>query len=126
MKQNLPPLEQGLLQAMHALDSQIAREMQRSPEQLERHGLTKWEPYSKRIESVCAFLLESLGGRKMELDSIIVLSQALIKCLQIVAEDLGEEGLGKMRAGYCLAAFENMARTCQAGIQRLKREPLLA
>jgi len=41
-KPKAPPLEQGLLTAMKAIDNQIAREMQRSPAEREAPGMQKW------------------------------------------------------------------------------------
>ncbi len=117
-----PPLEEGLLMAMRALDNQIAREMQRDPAALERAGVLKWEPFTTRIERVCAFVLNSVGDDQIELDSILVLAQAMTKTLSIMIEDLESKGLGKVRSDYCLSAMENIARDANNGLTSLKPE----
>ncbi len=104
----LPPLEEGLLRAMKALDSQIARAMSRTPSQREEHGVQKWEPYSERVERVCILVMQALGEREVELDSVIVLAQAFSKALNLLADDLGEKGLGKMRTNYVLSAAKSI------------------
>jgi hypothetical protein len=114
------PLEQNLLAAMKAIDNQILREMQRSPAELEKHGVQKWEPYQKRIENISALILNSLGGEDISLDSLLVLSQATSKALQLIVEELGSEGLGKMRAAYCQRAIEALADNAHKAGQSLK------
>lgn len=114
-----------MLDAMQAIDSQIAREMQRTPAELEQLGVQKWEPYAKRIELISAFILNSLGEQKVELDSALVLAQAFSKSLQIIAEDLGEEGLGQVRSSYCRMAFDNISRSCQSGLAILRDQRAL-
>ena len=121
-QRRLQKLEEGLLQALQALDRQVARELQRSPAELEAHGVLKWEPYQKRIELVCSFILDSLGGREVELDSLIILAQALSKALRLVIDDLGEDGLGQVRSSYCLVALEKIAADAHAGKQALRSE----
>lgn len=103
------PLEVGLRQALQALDNQIAREMQRSPADRELHGVLKWEPFEARVERVSAYLL-SIFGEDIQLDSLIVLSQALVKSLALVVEDCGREGLGDIRARYIERAAEGLVR----------------
>jgi hypothetical protein len=114
------PLEQGLLNAMKALDNQIAREMQRSPAETDKHGVQKWEPYQKRIESVSAFVMNALGGQEVDLDSLLVLAQAMTKCLQLVVEELGQDGLGQVRSSYCQIAMENISKDAYRAGQILK------
>ena len=116
----LSPMEEGILRAMSAVDKQVAREMQRSPAELEVHGVQKWEPYQKRIEFISSFILNLLGDDKVQLDSLLVFSQAFAKTLALVIEDLGEEGLGKLRSDYALAATENIAKDCFKTTQVLK------
>ena len=113
-------LEEGLLQAMRALDNQVARALQRTPAQREIHGVQKWEPYETRVESVTAFILNSLGEGDALLDSVFVLAQAFAKALRLVAEDLGADGLGKMRLEYCLDAFEKIANDAAKGRSELR------
>lgn len=123
-KEQMPPLEAGLLTAMRAIDNQIARAMQRSPEQLEAHGVQKWEPYQQRIESISSFIMTSLGKRHVELDSLLVLSQAFSKSLALIVEDLGEEGLGKVRALYCREALAAIERDASSSSALLAGTPL--
>lgn len=105
----IEPLEGGLRQALQAIDNQIAREMQRSPADREVHGVLKWEPFETRIERVSAYLL-SIFGEDIQLDSLMVLSQALVKTLALVVEDCGREGLGDIRARYIERAAEGLVR----------------
>ncbi|RIL06941.1 MAG: hypothetical protein DCC75_10400, partial [Proteobacteria bacterium] len=101
-------------------DNQIAREMQRDPSKLAAKGVTRWEPFSKRIELIAAFALEKLGNNDVDLDSIIVLAQSYVKALALLVEDLGQGGLGKMRTGYCLDAMERIAADAERGIGLLR------
>jgi hypothetical protein len=103
-------LEEGLLQAMKAIDNQVARAMQRSPEERERLGVQKWEPYESRIEHLTAFILSEVGDNSVTLDSLVVLAQSFTKALRLVSEDLGAEGLGQVRSSYCLDAMEKIER----------------
>ncbi|MBN8548079.1 MAG: hypothetical protein J0M12_02060 [Deltaproteobacteria bacterium] len=116
----LSPMEEGILRAMSAIDKQVAREMQRTPAELDVHGVQKWEPYQKRIEFITSFVLNMLGDEKVQLDSLLVFAQAFAKSLALVVEDLGEEGLGKLRTEYALAATENIAKDCFKTTQQLK------
>lgn len=117
-----PVLESSLMQAMKALDTQIAREMQRSPDEVDAHGVQKWEPIQKRIENTTSFIMNSLGDGDAGLDGVLVLAQAYTKALLLVIEDLGEDGLGKVRTGYCLHAAEALARDSYRMLQSLKNE----
>ncbi len=103
-------LEEGLLQAMKSIDNQIARAMQRSPAEREVHGVQKWEEYESRVEYIAAFLLQEVGDTNLGLDSLLVCAQAFTKALRLVCEDLGDEGLGKLRAAYCRDAMEKIER----------------
>ncbi len=118
-ERQLPPLEQGLLTAMRALDNQIARAMQRSPSEREAHGVQKWEPIATRVENVCAFVLNSLGDEDVTLDSLLVLSQAMAKSLALVVDDLGLEGLGEIRSGYVSSALESIAEDASRTLRGL-------
>ena len=109
-KGRLPPLEEGLLTALQAIDSQIAREMQRDPGARDIRGVQKWEPFEKRIERVTGFVLDQVGDDRVKLDSVLVLSQALAKSLSLLVDELGREGLGEVRSGYCLVAAEALLR----------------
>ncbi len=120
-----PPLEEGLLVALKALDTQIAREMQRDPEDLEKFGVKKWEPYAKRMEIVTSFLLDAIGGQEINLDSLIVFSQATTKALSLIAHDLESKGLGKLRTSYCIEALKRINDDSFRGLQILKNETKL-
>jgi hypothetical protein len=122
----LSPLEEGLLRAMTAIDKQVAREMQRTPSELEVHGVQKWEPYQKRIEFISSFILNSLGDEQAQLDSVLVLSQAFTKSLTLLVADLGVEGLGKLRSDYALAAAESISKDTFKIGQMLKGTEQLA
>lgn len=121
---NENPLEAGLLRALSAIDNQVAREMQRSPEELEKHGVQKWEPYNKRVELITSLLLNSLGDNSIKLDSILVLSKALSKTLSYAVSDLGPSGLGKVRTSYCLDAADEIARDLREIEGRLRDRSL--
>jgi hypothetical protein len=116
----VPPLEDGLLRAMQALDKQVAREMQRTPAERELKGVLKDEPYDKRVENVSSFLLNSLGEEAVTLDSLLILSRSLIKTLYLVVEDLGLEGLGDVRSGYCRTALDSIAQDAHRGLTVLR------
>ena len=119
-REKIPPLQAGLLTALQALDSQIAREMQRQPTEIEVHGVQKWEPISKRVETIAGFLLDAIESQAIELDSVLTLSQAVIKTLSIIVQDLGEKGLGKMRSAYALEALQNIERDARTGLDALR------
>ncbi|MBX7138324.1 MAG: hypothetical protein K1X83_10095 [Oligoflexia bacterium] len=103
-----PPLEEGLTMAMRAIDNQISRAMQRSPQEQQAHGVLKWEPYAERIELVAAHVLNASANQEVELDSVLVLAQSFVKALMLLAEELGSEGMGKVRRSYCLDAAEKI------------------
>lgn len=53
------------------------------------------------------------------LDSILILSQALPRVLALIIEELGEDGLGKLRSAYCenaCAELERFITRCRAGL----------
>jgi hypothetical protein len=119
----LAPLEEGLLQAMQALDRQVAREMQRSPAERELKGVRKWEPYEKRVENVTSFILNSLGEESIALDGVLILAQSFVKSLHLIAEDLGGDGLGEVRAQYFRGALESIAQDISRAETTLKGGP---
>ncbi len=119
-KKRTSPLEDGFIVALRAIDNQIAREMQRSPEDLESHGVRKWEPHSKRVETVTALLLNAVGQRQVDLDSLIVSSQAFVKALRLFAEELDGEGLGHVRAEYVKEAFQRISDDAFKGVDLLR------
>ena len=118
-------LESGLLQAMKAIDNQIARAMQRSPAEREVHGVQKWEPYATRVESITGFLLEEVGDTNVGIDSLLVCAQAFAKALQLVCDELGPDGLGDVRASYCLDAMRHITRDAQLVIDALSDQPMV-
>lgn len=122
MTEKLSPLEEGLLRALRAIDNQIAREMQRTPAELEKLGVQKWEPFNKRIENISAFLIDSISEQSMQLESLIVAAQAFVKVMKIFSEDLGEDGLGKMRSAYMRWAMENLSRDSYESLRALGAE----
>lgn len=114
------PLEAGVLQACQALDNQIARRMQRDPKQKAEHGVQKWEPLQERVEHVASLLVESFGEEEIQLDSLLILTQAFTKALYILTSELGEDGLGEMRSRYCEEAFSNLLRDIERAEAVLK------
>lgn len=124
-KESLPRLEEGLLAALSALDHQVQKEVgRRTPAELATQGVQKWEPYAKRVERICSFVLDQLGANEVGLDSILILAQALPKCLQIAAADLGPTGLGDLRSGYALAAAAGISRDAELIRQALTGEQI--
>jgi hypothetical protein len=116
--------EEGLLQAMKAIDNQIARALQRTPAERELQGVQKWEPYESRIEHVTAFLLNQLGDSEIAFDSLIVFAQAFTKALRFAAEDLGTEGLGAMRTEYCRDAMQKIERDAGKALSEMYGDAL--
>jgi hypothetical protein len=116
-----PPLEAGLRRALRAIDNQIAREMQRTPQKVDSHGVVKWEPIESRVELISSYLL-SLFGEEIELDSLIVLSQAVIKTMSLISEDLGRDGFGEIRSAYIERALEKISRDCLSIKESLRNE----
>ena len=112
-------LEEGLLTALHAIDQQIARAMERSPAEREKEGVQKWGPYTEKIEQVCSLMLSKTGEEEIHLDSLIVIAQASVKALKLITEELGPEGLGKVRSNYCQVAFEQIKRDARSGLIEL-------
>ena len=55
------PMLEGLGQMLKAVERQIGREMQRSPEERERLGVQKWDPFLDRIEKIAASSVEKFG-----------------------------------------------------------------
>ena len=122
MSEQRGKLEEGLLQAMKAIDNQVARAMQRTPAERESQGVQKWEAYETRVEQVAAQILNDLGEQEVTLDSVIVLAQAFTKALRLVTHDLGVEGLGSTRSAYCLDAMGKIERDAQRVARDLGEE----
>ena len=117
--------EELLLRAMRAIDNQIAREMQRSPAELEEHGVKKWEPMEKRAELTVSTVLNSLGDNEIQCESVLVIAQALCKVIFLVTEDLGPDGLGKVRAEYFREAIRKITRDMQHADKALQESDAL-
>jgi hypothetical protein len=113
-------LEEGLSQAMHAIDTQVARAMQRSPSERDVMGVQKWEPYDTRVEHITAYILNELGDNSVGLDSVLVLAQAFTKALRLATEDLGSDGLGAVRTSYCVDAMEKVTRDAGRALAELR------
>lgn len=124
-KEKLQPLEEAILRAMKAIDNQVAREMQRAPDERDSHGVQKWKPYDTRIEGLTAFILNKLGENEVELDGLLVLSQAFARALRFVVDDLGTEGLGTVRSEYCRKALETLADDGRRGLDNLREGELM-
>jgi len=118
-------MEEGLLQAMRAIDNQIARALQRTPAEREAHGVQKWEPYESRVEHLVAFILNQLGDSSASLDSLFVLSQSFTKALRLASEDLGPDGLGAMRSAYCIDTMEKIGRDAAKALNELRASKLV-
>ncbi|MCB0352244.1 MAG: hypothetical protein KDD64_01930 [Bdellovibrionales bacterium] len=124
-KQKPTAFPDGFIKALRALDNQILREMQRTPEEIERLGVRRFEPQRTRMESTTAILMEAFGRNDIELDSILVCSQALVKALYFIIEDLEREGLGKVRSEYCQGALDSLSEDVRKALQILQRDPHL-
>ena len=119
-------LEENLLNTLRAFDNQILRALQREPSKRDSEGVQKWQIYQNKIEDCCSFLLNSVGDRQIDLDGLIILTQALSKTLNLICEDLGAEGLGKLRTDYIKSTFDKISRDAQDANSRLSQEPLLS
>ncbi|MCC6954042.1 MAG: hypothetical protein IT290_07980 [Deltaproteobacteria bacterium] len=120
-EEKLSRAEEGLRQAMQAVDSQVSREVfRRDPAEKEKEGVQAWAPIDDRIERTSSFVLNMLGENEVQLESLLVFAQAFPKVLQLLIEDLGEEGLGKVRTTYCLEAAKRIAQTAERTAEALK------
>ena len=117
-------LEDGLITAMRAIDNQVARAMQRTPTERDVHGVSKWEPYETRVENVTAFILNELGDTSVSLDAVFVLAQAFTKALRLASEDLGADGLGKVRSEYCIDCMQKIENDAVKTLSHLRSEGL--
>ncbi len=116
-KPKTPILDESLIKALEAIDNQIRRTVDsRTPSDRAVAGVQKWKPYEDRIERLTTLLLDNFGTN-VGLDSILVLSQVMIKSLTIVTEDLGEDGLGKLKSTYVRDTINNL----EIELERLKR-----
>jgi hypothetical protein len=105
--EKLPLLDESLIRALELIDSQIARAMERTPEEREVGGVQKWKPMEERVERLSTLLLDHFGDR-VQLDSVVVLSQVFIKVLSILCQEMGTEGLGEIRSIYVQDALRKL------------------
>jgi hypothetical protein len=98
--------------------------MQRTPAEREVHGVSKWEPYESRVENVTAFILNQLGENEVSLDSVFVFAQAFTKVLRLASEDLGADGLGKVRTEYCIDTMEKIASDSSKTLSEIRSQHL--
>ena len=84
----LPLMDESLIRALELIDSQIARAMERTPEQKELGGVQKWKPLEERVERISTLLLDNFGDR-VQLDSILVLTQVFSKVLGLICQEMG-------------------------------------
>jgi hypothetical protein len=113
------PLRRGLFELMKSLDAQVARRMQRSPEQREVEGVQKWGPYEVKTEEVAAMVLDAVANNEVQLDSVLILTRCFTKCLKLLVEELGEENLGNLRSAYCLEVFRAIGEDARLGAEML-------
>lgn len=109
-KSKQAPLEEGLLKALKAIDNQVLRLMQKDIKTRDEHGIKKLHIFDQKVEDISSLLLNALGDKEIDLDSVVVLSQALVKVLSFVVSDLGKDGLGKVRTENSLHALNNIER----------------
>ena len=114
-------LEGGLLQAMKALDNQIARSLERTPAEREKSGVQKWQSYSERVEGVSTFILDAFADEEVGLDSLLVLTQSFPKVLSILCDELGRDGLGEVRTSYVESVLESLEREAGRALRQLKQ-----
>ena len=107
-------LQEQILASLHALDSQVARAMQRTPKEREEHGVEKWQPFQERVERVTEVILQGFADERCKLDGVLIMAEAYAKGLRMLVEELGMEGLGEVRSRYCGVAFANIEREIRA------------
>lgn len=124
-RKGISPLEEGLKKALTSLDNQVAREMQRTPTERQEQGVRKWEPYRKRVENVTGLLVEYFGDGEVQLDSLLISSQAYVKALRIIMEELEERGLGEVRSEYCKSTLESIAEDLRKADRSCRDEEIV-
>ncbi|RMG39692.1 MAG: hypothetical protein D6719_12715 [Candidatus Dadabacteria bacterium] len=112
-------LEEHLLRAMRLIDNQIAREMQRTPEERETEGVLKWTPYKKRSELLTSVILNAVGENSVKLDSLLVLLDSSAKALELLMSDLGSSGLGSVRSAYCQETIRAVQESMRRALQNI-------
>ena len=119
--QKLPLLDESLIRALELIDSQIARAMERTPAEREVSGVQKWKPFEERIERLSGLLLDNFGER-VQLDSVVVLSQVMVKVLSILCQEMGSDGLGDVRGQYVQEALKLLEIEVERSIAVFKEE----
>ena len=120
------PLSEGLKRALQALDHQVSRDVNtRGPEEVAEKHFEKWEAIDERIERVSSEVLQWVGENEIRLDSMLIMSQALVKALSLAVMELEREGLGKTQTAYCVAAFESMTEDVRRALATLHDEATL-
>ena len=119
--QKLPLLDESLIRALELIDSQIARAMERTPAEREVSGVQKWKPFEERIERLSGLLLDNFGER-VQLDSVVVLSQVMVKVLSILCQEMGSDGLGDVRGQYVQEALKLLEIEIERSIAVFKEE----
>ena len=94
-------MQDHIVRFMQLLDSQVARDLQRRPEEREQHGaFDKNKPISDRVEILVGHFLEQFGSGDIKLDSLLISAESFTTALRIIVEELGKDGLGKKRSEY--------------------------
>jgi hypothetical protein len=117
--------DEALLRALACLQSQLERELQRNPAERDVLGVSKWEPITKRIEDTAGLLLDGFAEERVFIEPLLILSHALVKAINVIVQELGPEGLGKVRTDYILKVFNLVSTECNLIIERLKSEVAL-
>ncbi|MCB0317894.1 MAG: hypothetical protein KDD56_04000 [Bdellovibrionales bacterium] len=105
-------LEESLRSMMISIENQIQREMQRTPAEKDILGVDRWPPIQTRVERITEYALKLISQTDSQIDSLLVLSQAFTKALSLYVQELGNDGLGKIRSSYCNSALELISRDC--------------
>jgi hypothetical protein len=97
--------EEAFVVALRAIDSQIQRELLRSPQQREEKGLSRKAPQDRRVENLTGFLLETFSKDEIGLDGLIVSARGFVKALTVLFEEYGEKNLGSARGRNALESL---------------------
>jgi hypothetical protein len=116
---------EALTRAMRTIGRQIAREMQRFPAEQEVHGVQKWAPIQKRVERAIGIILDEVGDQTVEIESLVVLTRAFTSAIRMIVEDLGVEGLGKVRSEYVCDAMERAQEDARRTISRFLGDTMM-
>ena len=87
-----------LIEVLSSLEKQIARAANRKTElEVAESGFGKENIHSDKIERITGSIITSFEDNEIGLDSVLVLTQALLKSLRFISEDLNNEDLGEVR-----------------------------